>query len=104
MLRATITHTANGKALKIEGKLSGPWVDEVHRLWVSLQNLRGAGALEVGLEDVTFADSRGADLLLKMRGQGASLVGCSNFLTHLLQDGVHEDPARGKSQTKSQEG
>ena len=41
MLRATVVQTSGTKALKLEGKLCGPWVDEVHRFWRSFKNLTG---------------------------------------------------------------
>jgi hypothetical protein len=68
-------------AFIVEGQLVGPWVDELQRITL------GAGSVEkirFDLRDVSFADSAGIALLRKLRGAGAELHGCSEFLTALL--------------------
>jgi hypothetical protein len=62
--------------LDLEGKLAGPWVDELEHCW------EGSAAdkkdVRVVLEAVTFIDAAGKKLLTEMHRQGVELVarGC----------------------------
>ena len=58
--------------LKLEGKLSGPWVDEAAKVWSDV--VGGTAAKDVvDLSGVTFIDKEGKKLLGQMLGQGAQL-------------------------------
>ena len=81
MLRVTRKDNPNGTTLMLEGKLSGPWVDEVQKCWAGCQLL-----IQVNLRDVSYVDGRGKDLLIRMEKEGASLVGVSDFIRHLLSE------------------
>ena len=82
MLRITPIETDQVTTLKLEGSLSGPWVDELRRCWTELaeKDVR----LEVDLRGLHFLDSRGTDLLLSMERQGSRLFGSSPFIHDLL--------------------
>ena len=82
MLRITPVETGTTTTLKLEGSLSGPWVDELRRCWTKLAE--GARPVEVDLRGVGFSDTDGAMLLRRMERQGSRLVGSSLFLRHLL--------------------
>jgi hypothetical protein len=94
MLRVTPTESNGRSTFKLEGKLRGPWVDEMRQCWIRIAHLPRRVAVEVNLQEVSYVDERGRDLLLRMEREGASLVGASEFLRHLL----HED---GRSPKKS---
>lgn len=61
--------------LKLEGKLSGPWVEELDRCW---REISASRRVQLVLEAVTFIDSGGKKLLARMYQDGAELVatGC----------------------------
>jgi anti-anti-sigma regulatory factor len=67
-------------SLMVEGKLAGPWVEELKTCWrqiaASPQNRRAV----VDLTGVTFVDAAGKALLTDMCQQGARLhaIGCLN--------------------------
>jgi len=86
MLRATPSECNGFPTLKLEGKLSGPWVDELRKCW--LQYLEGPehGKVRVNLRELSFLDPRGRDLLLEMERDGARLEEASDFIGHLLAD------------------
>ena len=88
MLRITPIDTDGGPELKLEGKISGLWVDEMKRYWLSVAVQRRR-RFQINLHEVSYIDRRGKDLLLQIEREGASLVGASEFLRHLL----HEDPS-----------
>jgi anti-anti-sigma regulatory factor len=76
MLKITTQKNAGGTILELEGRLAGPWVQELERCW-----RRAVGMdqpVRVMLKAVTFIDDRGRRLLAEMHQRGASLVaeGC----------------------------
>ena len=86
MLRATPIQGPNGPAVKLEGKLSGQWVDEMKRFWMN-EASESRNKLRIDLREVSYIDGPGRELLLDMERQGARLVGASEFLSHLLREG-----------------
>ena len=80
-----ITETArneSGRTFKLEGKLLGPWVDE-------LRNVCGQpiGRLEqvgIDLAAVTFVNAAAAKLLRELIQQGIVITRCSAFVAELL--------------------
>ena len=85
MLRITridLEGSASNRTLKLEGKLLGPWVDELSRACEELR--MPPHCLRLDLADVTFVDPIGLKLLDDLVGQGATIVGCSDFIADLL--------------------
>jgi anti-anti-sigma regulatory factor len=83
MLRVTPIQTEGATTLKLEGNLSGPWVDELRQCWMKLvgENV----PVEVDLRSLHFLDSNGTTLLLGMESQGTRLFGGSPFIDSLLR-------------------
>jgi hypothetical protein len=73
--------------LKLEGSVSGPWVEELRKAWLTSAEMAAGEPVSIDLGAVSFADERGRDLLLRMRREGVSLNGCSSFLLYILEDG-----------------
>jgi anti-anti-sigma regulatory factor len=63
MLRITIHENAKGQTIQLEGKIAGPWVEELTRIWLSLALPVGSKALCLDLRDVAFVDAKGRQLL-----------------------------------------
>ena len=59
MLRITSTRRAEGTAVAFEGRLAGPWMDELARAWKSLTAAQDARSVSVLLHAVTFVDPAG---------------------------------------------
>jgi ABC-type transporter Mla MlaB component len=72
-------------ALKLEGKLFGPWVVELSRTCEELSV--PPSVLSLNLSAVTFIDSAGLTLLRELIGRGATISGCSGFIEELLSEG-----------------
>lgn len=53
------------------GHLAGPWVAELQSNWDEVRDESDGRKCLVDLTDVTFIDERGAQLLLRMRNEGA---------------------------------
>jgi ABC-type transporter Mla MlaB component len=83
MLRITLLLEPNaGPTLKLEGKLLGPWVDELRH--ACLEHAINSAQVRLDLSSVTFVDSGGANLLRELIRQGVSIVGCSGYVAELL--------------------
>lgn len=77
MLKITTRTDHNGTIFELEGKLAGPWVQELEGCW---REAVGFERCIVLLCAVTFIDDRGKHLLVEMYRRGAELVaeGCMN--------------------------
>lgn len=76
--------------LRLEGRLAGPWVDELARCWTNLRALRGGREIRVDLDGVTFIGPAGKALLRGIHEEGALLV-ASGCMTALIVDEVTSD-------------
>jgi len=78
MLKITTQTDATRTILQLEGKLAGPWTQELEGCWRKAAD--SDRPVRVLLCAVTFIDDKGIDLLAKMYQQGAELVaeGCMN--------------------------
>ena len=83
MLRITVTTRPDGATVALEGRLAGPWVDELRACWRSLVAAPGARSIRIDLHAVTFIDTAGKALLWAMHEQGAVLAasGCMTRAT-----------------------
>ena len=63
MLRITDQQVQGAHIIKLEGKIVGPWVDELKRAWSSIAPSLGSKELQLDLRDVAFADNKGKQLL-----------------------------------------
>jgi hypothetical protein len=89
MLKITTRTDPTGTTFELEGKLAGPWVQELEGCWQQVTN--SDRSVRVLLCAVTFIDDKGRDLLLEMHRHGAELIaeGCMN-------KAIIDDIVRGK--------
>ena len=68
---------SDSMSLKLEGKLAGPWVEELNSYWCQMSVNQQSGTM-IDLTGVTFVDAKGKALLTRMWEQGAEFraVGC----------------------------
>jgi hypothetical protein len=80
MLKITTRVEAEVVVFELEGKLAGPWVNELEQSWRIAGRAQQSYPLRMDLSSVTFIDQEGKDLLRKMYREGATLVatGCLN--------------------------
>ena len=90
MLRITVLDNSNSTVLKLEGKLAGPWVDELEKSWNSVALSAKTGQLAVDLCNVTFVDIRGKVLLTKMHLAGVGLL-AAGPMTRYIIDKIKSD-------------
>ena len=65
----------------LEGKLLGAWVEEARQI---IAAARASDRICLNLQGLTFADSRGIELLRSLRREGIPLLGCSPLIEGLL--------------------
>jgi hypothetical protein len=82
MLKITSEILPDSVRLTLEGRLTGPWADELDHVWRSLAQ-RGPGSFVVDLTGVTFVGEDGKALLHRMWRGGAALIAhgcCTGYL------------------------
>ena len=82
VLRITSTRTETASTLKVEGRLTGQWVDELSRATAAA--VAGGRRVVLDLADVTFVDAEGIALLRELRAGGFALADCSSFVSGLI--------------------
>lgn len=85
MLRITFQEDPVGTTVKLEGKLSGPWVEELERSWIE-HPLQPSRQITVDLSDVTYIDPEGKRLLARMMGKGVYLQGTQLMTRYIIDE------------------
>ncbi|MGN6368883.1 MAG: hypothetical protein ACTHN5_11540 [Phycisphaerae bacterium] len=78
MLRITPTSPSH---YRLEGKLIGPWVDELATTLAP----ETTSNIELDLKNLAFVDAAGAHLLRSLLQKGARLTHPSDFISALLE-------------------
>ena len=88
MLKITFQDTPESTTVKLEGKISGPWVEELERSWTE-HSPQASGSVIIDLSDVTYIDPEGKRLLARMVDKGVCFAG-----THLMTQYVIDEITR----------
>lgn len=85
MFRISIIDTPSQRRLLVEGKLSGPWVDELRATWRDASRDLDGRKLVVDLGSLTVLSHEGEDAIFDLMKQGAKFS-CTGILTrHVLK-------------------
>lgn len=87
MMKITFCNGCESAVLKLEGRLAGPWVNELEKAWRSITPAAMASHLVLDLCDVTFVDAEGRELLAEMHESGVELIG-DGIMTQFMIDGI----------------
>jgi len=93
MLKITVQNGSRPTTIKLEGKLSGPWVSELARAWDGLTAGGPDKVVTVDLSEVTFIDSAGKELLSSLVDHGAQLR-AAHLLTKYIVEQITESCRR----------
>jgi hypothetical protein len=69
--------------LRLDGRVIGPWVDELRR--ACEEALRTTHPVALDFSGVSFVDRPAIPLLLGLRDRGVALVNCSGFVSAVLR-------------------
>jgi anti-anti-sigma regulatory factor len=86
MLKITTLIHTESTTFKLEGRLAGPWVQELERCWDSVVGMMTTHPLTIDLSAVTYVDSDGKDLLKKIHRQGARLVASGCLTSSIVKE------------------
>lgn len=98
MLKITMQTDAGTTSLKLDGKLTSPWIEELDRYWQDMPGSQRKRML-VDLTGVTFIGSEGKTILARMWRQGARFraAGCLN--TSILEEITEVDREASRNRT-----
>jgi len=86
MLRITTIDKGEVTVFRLEGRLSGDWVDELERFWTETNAADSARKLRVDVTDVEFVDERGKVLLERMLLEGTEVHPGNPFMTSVVAE------------------
>jgi ABC-type transporter Mla MlaB component len=85
MLKISEAKTANCSAtLKLEGRVIGPWVDELRDICDKL--LAEGRAVRLDLTDVSYVDADGVAALTSFKSRGVKLRNSSSFVEQQIKN------------------
>jgi ABC-type transporter Mla MlaB component len=85
MLRISEMESGTGTVvLKLEGRLVGPWVDELYRAYEKYSGRNDP--VELNLADVSYVDRKGVTLLQSLKLRNVRFHGCSPFVEEELKE------------------
>src|ERR1700689_4871806 len=95
VLRISVTSDSDISIdFQLEGKLIGPWVEELRQL--SNTALLGNKTVTLDLKKLWFTDLEGAGLLRELHQRQVSEINCSQFITQQLL-AVHRPTIEGEA-------
>jgi ABC-type transporter Mla MlaB component len=85
VLKISVTNQSNEAIqFQLDGRLVGPWVEELRRL--SDEALSRQEAVSLDLGKVWFIDAQGIALLRDLAGRRVAQVNCSQFISQQLKE------------------
>ncbi|MGE3165007.1 MAG: hypothetical protein AB7O52_08875 [Planctomycetota bacterium] len=91
MLRITAHDQPRVLGFRLEGRLEGPWVEELQKCWLAMTARPSTPALRVDLAGVTFVDAAGKAQLRGMYLQGAEFVADDCLMKAIVSEIVEND-------------
>jgi anti-anti-sigma regulatory factor len=92
-LKITIQEQDKTIEVKLEGRVAGPWVPELRRVWAETAPQLGAKTLSIDIQLVTYADAAGKQVLRDIYAQTrATLIASSPWAQYLAEEimKIHE--------------
>lgn len=86
MLKITLHDSASELRLKLEGRLSGPWVGELRMCWQTARSTTQNRKTVLDLADLDFVDPDGQCLLEEMHRDGVAFVAMSPFIRAIVDE------------------
>ena len=97
MLRITVEESDRAETIKLEGKIAGPWVEELSRAWHALTPALGCRQLNLDMRSVVFVDGKGRQLLREIYQQTkASFLTDSPLTRYFADEAMRQSPKDGE--------
>lgn len=89
MLKITVLEEPDVIAIKLDGRLGGPWTTELDRTWKNLASSLGYRKLCLDLCNMTYADTEGQQLLREIFERGnATFVASTPLSKHFAAEAM----------------
>lgn len=86
-LRITINEDDQSIGITLEGRIAGPWVEELRRVWVEIGPKLGDRQLWIDLRSVIYSEAEGKQVLKEIYAQThAKLVTSTPWTEYLAQE------------------
>ena len=86
MLKITIRDSAAEFRFHLEGRLSGPWVEELRQCWSTAASTTGGRTTVLDLCDVDFVDPAGQRLVAEMHSRNVRLVAATPLIQSIVEE------------------
>ena len=86
MLKITTHVSDDSTKITLEGRLAGPWIDELERCWREAEQSAAGRQLIVDLRGVTFVEQEGKALLTRMCQAGADFLATGCCMRSIVED------------------
>jgi hypothetical protein len=96
MFRIDVQRGADSTSITLEGKLKGRCVEELEKCWRTEISSAAGQPIEMKLAAVSFVDTVGRELLIRMRQGGVRLVPTGCFMTAIVA-GIEAEVLNDKS-------
>ena len=100
MLRITADEKPRVLRFRLEGRLEGPWVEELEKCWRGMVARAGTPALRVDLTGITFVDAAGKAQLTAMHREGAKFIADDCLTTAIVSEIVEDDAGSAISRSE----
>ena len=86
-LKITIQTDDKEMSMKLEGRVAGPWVAELRRVWAETAPQLGTKTLSIDLQNVIYADAPGKQVLQQIYAEThARLIVSSLWAQYLAEE------------------
>jgi anti-anti-sigma regulatory factor len=100
-LRIIIQETPDEIEMRLEGRVAGPWAEELGRVWVETAPQLAARKLSIDLHNVTYADASGKQVLRAIYAQTNAQLIASTPWTQFLAAEVAANDAENVNKEKN---
>lgn len=98
-LRISVFESKKSLGLTLEGRVAGPWVAELSRVWVETIPQLKSRKLIIDLRNITYADAAGTEALKRIYTQShAKLLAASPWTEYLAKEirkNSSKNPSKG---------
>jgi hypothetical protein len=92
MLRISTTEDEQAVAIRLEGRVAGPWVYELAGVWKTLAPRLGEKKLQLDLRGVTFADDAGKQVLREIYSESGAEILAKRAWSEYLAEEIRSIP------------
>ena len=86
MLRITVESDAASVTLRLEGRLAGSWVQELHDCWQRTFAASPKPSVRFDLSDVTYIDAAGKEFLATRYREGHKLIAAGCLMKFIVAE------------------